>query len=117
MPFNADHLSALLEQLERSDPPKLAPAGIVEFTRENAQRIRQLVERGWPLDVLLQRFLDGCSDDKKPALRTLRTHYKKATCDQPGGTRKRGRPRGSNKKAQVTVEPSPVRESLREFLK
>lgn len=117
MAFNADHLSALLEQLEKADPPKPTPAGIVEFTRENAQRLRQLVDRGWPLDILLQRLLDDCSDDKKPALRTLRTHYKKATCAQPGGTKKRGRPRGGNKNAQVTAKPSPVRESLREFLK
>lgn len=116
MEFNSERLEALLDQLEQSAPPAPTPTNIVDFIRQNASRLQKLVERGWPLDLVLQKLMSEFSDDKKPSLRTLRTHYKRAVCTG-AVKKKRGRPRGGNKSAQITAEPSPIRESLREFLK
>ena len=116
MEFNSERLEALLDQLEQSAPPAPTPTNIVEFIRQNASRLQKLVERGWPLDLVLQQLMNEFNDAKKPSLRTLRTHYKRAVCTS-AVKKKRGRPRGGNKNAQVTAEPSPIRESLREFLK
>lgn len=115
MEFNSERLEALLEQLEQSAPPAPTPTNIVEFIRQNAPRLQKLVERGWPLDLVLQQLMNEFHDSKKPSLRTLRTHYKRAVCT--GAVKKRGRPRGGNKNAQVKTAPSPIRESLQEFLK
>lgn len=116
MAFNAENLSALLDQLETTNPPTPSPPNIAEFVKSNSARLSQLVDRGWPLDLLLQRLLDSCTDDqKKPSLKTLRTHYKKATCALAGSKKRRGRPRGSNKQIE-SPSGSRVRESLREFL-
>lgn len=116
MEFNSERLEALLGQLEQSAPPPPTPTNIVEFIRQNAPRLQRLVERGWPLDLVLQQLMNEFSDDKKPSLRTLRTHYKRAVCIG-AVKKKRGRPRGVSKGAHVTAEPSPIRESLQEFLK
>lgn len=114
MEFNSERLEALLEQLEQSAPPAPTPTNIIEFIRQNAPRLQKLVERGWPLDLVLQQLMNEFHDAKKPSLRTLRSHYKRSVCTS---AKKRGRPRGSNKGAKVTTEPAPIRESLREFLK
>lgn len=113
MEFNSERLDALLQQLEQSAPPPPTPTNIVEFIRQNAPRLQKLVERGWPLDLVLQQLMNEFSDDKKPSLRTLRTHYKRAVCTSVV-KKKRGRPRAV---APVTTAPSPIRESLQEFLK
>lgn len=112
MEFNSERLEALLDQLEQSAPPAPTPTNIADFIRQNASRLQKLVERGWPLDLVLQQLMNEFSDDKKTSLRTLRTHYKKAVCTG-AEKKKRGRPRGDNK--QIKSTPAPQQKNSAEF--
>lgn len=93
MGFSVENLNALLDRLDETRPPDPSPTNLVEFVSQNSSRLSTLVERGWPLDLLLQQILDSCSGEKKPSLRTLRTHYKKAA-----SKRGPGRPKKSSRK-------------------
>lgn len=99
MGFSVENLNALLDRLDATAPPEPSPTNLVEFVKQSAPRLATLVDRGWPLDLLLQQILDGCSGEKKPSLRTLRTHYKRVASNNTA-PRKRGpgRPKKSSRK-------------------
>lgn len=102
MGFSVEQLNNLLDRLDETDPPEPAPTNLVEFVKKNSQRLATLVDRGWPLDLILQRILDSCTGegDKKPSIRTLRSHYKKATSNTAPRKRGPGRPKKSARRPE-----------------